>query len=264
MQAFYQIACKKPRAGRKPKVSLPQIATIFLMSYITNSPVLTLARLFISSSIKSYHIFRKHRIKQVYHFLRQFLLWKLNVLIALKIASGKRLKLMVDGTILPVANVNRARTQRIRRFAGKVFWAKRSRNLYSQHYRKMVEWDEVYYGVLVMVLCDEDGVVYDVWFKPGSWHEVRAYRERLNRSVWFRGLVERYEVYGDRGYRRVEGVLVCKDKESKGLRQVVEAVIGAVKGFNAVSRWRKGITLLTYLYAYAIGFSFFRRSRLWY
>ncbi len=52
-------------------------------------------------------------------------------------------------------------------------------------------------------------------------------------------------------------------KEDKALRQVVEGVIGAVKGFNFVSRWRKGITLLSYLYAYAIGYSFFRRAYIW-
>ena len=73
--------------------------------------------------------------------------------------------------------MNRARTQRIKRFAGGVFWAKRKRNIYSQHYKGRVKWEELYYGVLVMVLCDESGVVYDIWFKPGNWHEVRAYKQ---------------------------------------------------------------------------------------
>jgi len=46
---------------------------------------------------------------------------------------------------------------------------------------------------------------------------------------------------GDRGYRGCE----------------------YVKVFNRVSRWRKGITLLAYLYGYAIGYSFFRKSQIW-
>ena len=263
MQAFYDTFYTKPKRGRKPKISLPQIATLFLMSYITNAPVLTLARLFISPSIRSYQIFRKAKIKQVYRFLRDFLLWKTTMLILLKTLSGKKLRLVVDGTILPVANVNRARTHRIKRFAGRVFWAKRKRNIYSPHYKRRVKWEELYYGVLVMVLCDETGVVYDIWFKPGNWHEVRAYEERKRRSSWFRYLVSSSEVYGDRGYRGVDGVLICDAKEDKALRQVVEGVIGAVKGFNFVSRWRKGITLLSYLYAYAIGYSFFRRAYVW-
>jgi len=53
MQTFYDAFYTKPKRGRKPKIYLPQIATLFLMSYITNAPVLTLARLFISPSIKS-------------------------------------------------------------------------------------------------------------------------------------------------------------------------------------------------------------------
>ncbi|MCX8075460.1 MAG: hypothetical protein N3C57_00360, partial [Aquificaceae bacterium] len=134
--------------------------------------------------------------------------------------SGKKVKLIVHGTILPVANTNRARTQRIRRFSDKVFWTKRRTNLYSVHYRKRVKFEELYYGVLVMVLCDEDGVVYDIWFTYCSMHEARAYRIRKAKSAWFRRLVESAEVYGDRGYEGVEGVLGC------------------VKSFNAISMWR--------------------------
>ena len=38
------------------------------------------------------------------------------------------------------------------------------------------------------------------------------------RSLWFRGLVENCVVYGDRGYRGCEGVIVCdsKDMRAKG------------------------------------------------
>ena len=42
----------------------------------------------------------------------------------------------------------------------------------------------------------------------GSVHEVRAFRERKKRSLWFRGLVENCVVNGDRGYRGCEGVIV--------------------------------------------------------
>ncbi|MGC8851974.1 MAG: hypothetical protein ACP5P0_00020 [Hydrogenobacter sp.] len=52
---------------------------------------------------------------------------------------------MVDGTLLPVASLSIARTQRIRRFAGKVFWGKRKRKLYSNHYKKEIEFEELCY-----------------------------------------------------------------------------------------------------------------------
>jgi len=44
----------------------------------------------------------------------------LNILFA-KLLLGKKVKLIVDGTILEVANLNRARTQRIKWFSGKAF-----------------------------------------------------------------------------------------------------------------------------------------------
>ncbi len=53
---------------------------------------------------------------------------------------------------------------------------------------------------------------------------------------------------GDRGYRGCEYVEVCESKEQKGIRQLVEGVNSQIKLFNRVSRWRKGITLLAYLY----------------
>ncbi|MCX7971942.1 MAG: hypothetical protein N2657_01810, partial [bacterium] len=148
---------------------------LFILSYLTRSPVLTLAKLLIDPSINSYHIFRKARQKRIYSNLRQFMLWKVQIVLVLKFLSGKKLKLIVDGTILPVANTNRTRTQRIKRFSGKVFWTKRKRNLYSAHYGKRMQFEELYYGVLVMVLCDKA------------------------KSTWFRNLVGLAEVYGDRG-----------------------------------------------------------------
>ena len=35
----------------------------------------------------------------------------------------------------------------------------------------------------MMVLCDREGRVYDVWITFGSVHEVRAFRERKKRSL---------------------------------------------------------------------------------
>ena len=119
-------------------------------------------------------------------------------------------------TSLEVAKVSRARTQKIRRFSGKTF---------NHHYQQEMEFEETYYGVLVMVLCDEN-----------------------------------QEVIGDKGYRGCEFVKVCESKEDKSIRQAVEGVNSQIKAFNYVSRWRKGITLLAYLYGYAIGYSFFRKS----
>jgi hypothetical protein len=57
-------------------------------------------------------------------------------------------------------------------------------------------------------------------------------------------------------------VKVCESKEERGQRQVVEGVFSWLKRFNFVSGWRKGITLLTYLYAYALGYSFFRKKEI--
>jgi hypothetical protein len=121
----------------------------------------------------------------------------------------------------------------------------------------------MYYGVLVMVVCDSEGVVYDLWFHPASYHEVRSLRIRYRKSKWLRFLVDSFGLMGDRGYRGCEYVEVCESKEQKGIRQVVEGVNSQIKLFNRVSRWRKGITLLAYLYGYAIGYSFFRKSQIW-
>ncbi|MCX7990028.1 MAG: hypothetical protein N2648_05250 [Aquificaceae bacterium] len=220
VEAFFNLTQQKPKAGRKPKISDQQIITLFILSCLTHSPVLTLAKLLIDPSINSYHIFRRARQKRIYSYLRQFMLWKVRMMLTLKFLSGKKLKLIVDG--------------------------------------KRVKFEELYYGVLVMVLCDEDGVVYDIWFTYGSMHEAKAYRIRKAKSAWFRNLVEGAEVYGDRGYKGVEGVIVFKSKEDKSIRQVVEGVISCVKSFNPISRWREAITLLAYLYGYAIAYSFFR------
>ena len=83
---------------------------------------------------------------------------------------------------------------------GRIVWcmeigAKRRRKIVRRVNGKVVEFEEVRYGLLMMVLCDREGRVYDVWISFGSVHEVRAFRERKKRSLWFRGLVENCVVY---------------------------------------------------------------------
>ena len=56
-----------------------------------------------------------------------------------------------------------------------------------------------------------------------------AFRERKKGSLWFRGLVENCVVYGDRGYRGCEGVIVCGSREMRSNRQAVEGVISQIK-----------------------------------
>ena len=108
-----------------------------------------------------------------------------------------------------------------------------------------MEFEEGRYGMLMMVLCDRWGRVYDVWISFGSVHEGRTFRERKRRSLWFRKLVESCVVYGDRAKR-----------------QVVEGVISQIKLFNAGSGWRTLTCVLVYVYAYAIGYSYYRRGEL--
>jgi hypothetical protein len=88
---------------------------------------------------------------------------------------------------------------------------------------------------------------------PASYHEVRSLKIRYRKSKWLRFLVESFGLMGDRGYRGCEYVEVCESKKQKGIRQMVEGVNSQIKLLNRVSRWRKGITLLAYLYGYAIG-----------
>ena len=66
--------------------------------------------------------------------------------------------------------------------------------------------------------------------------EVRAFRERKKRSVWFRELVENCVVYGDRGYRGCEGVIVCGSREmwAKRRRKIVRRDNGKVVEFEEV------------------------------
>ena len=43
-------------------------------------------------------------------------------MILARLLYGKKIELVIDGTIVDIANVNRARTQKIRRVRGKVWW----------------------------------------------------------------------------------------------------------------------------------------------
>ena len=50
-------------------------------------------------------------------------------MILARLLYGKKIELVIDGTIVDIANVNRARTQKIRRVRVKVWWAKRRRKI---------------------------------------------------------------------------------------------------------------------------------------
>ena len=116
---------EKKKAGRPPKVSDLQLCALFILSYITNTPVFTLAKSLIDPNIKSYHLFRKTRTQKVYRLLKEYRNRRILSILFVKLLLGKKVKLIVDGTILEVANLNRARTQRIKRFSGKAFWARK-------------------------------------------------------------------------------------------------------------------------------------------
>ena len=75
-------------------------------------PVLNLARLLIDPSIQSWHLFRKSRTQRVYKLLREYMINRALLIILLKLILGKKVKLIIDGTILEVAKVSRARTQK--------------------------------------------------------------------------------------------------------------------------------------------------------
>ena len=251
-----------PTRGRKPKVRDAEIAAAFMISYLNHTPVLKFLQMNKDSSIRSWHVFRRTRIARVYKLLRYFMLYCAIARILLQILSClvylKRMrKLIVDGSILNVANVYRAKTHRIKRFSGKRFWVKRKKKLYSPHYKQKIEFEEIHYGVLVRFICDTEGFIYDIWFTYGSMHETKALNARVNKSLWCRFLAEGIGFIGDKGYRGNYYVEVCESKELKSIKQMVETLISGTKGF-AYSRWRKGITLLTYLYGFALGFSLLR------
>ncbi|WP_041309840.1 hypothetical protein [Hydrogenobacter thermophilus] len=46
-----------------------------------------------------------------------------------------------------------------------------------------------------MVVCDTEGRVYDLWFHPGSYHEVKALR-LISVSGWRKGITLPALLYG--------------------------------------------------------------------
>jgi hypothetical protein len=76
-----------------------------------------------------------------------------------------------------------------------------SKNIYSWDYQRNVRFEEVHYELLVMIVCDGNGIVYDLWVHPASYREVKSV-----------------------GYRGLEYMHICEDKPDKSVRQVVEAV----------------------------------------
>ncbi|MDW8096017.1 MAG: hypothetical protein RMI51_04380 [Aquificaceae bacterium] len=90
VEAFCNLTKPKPKAGRKPKISDQQIMTLFILSYLTHSPVLTLTELLIDPSINSYHIFRKARQRRIHSLLRQFMLWKVQMMLVLKLCKNTK------------------------------------------------------------------------------------------------------------------------------------------------------------------------------
>jgi len=54
----------KKKAGRPPKVSDLQLAALYITSYISNTPILTLARFLIYPSIQSWHLFENQNQKE--------------------------------------------------------------------------------------------------------------------------------------------------------------------------------------------------------
>ena len=66
-------------------------------------------------------------------------------------------RLVIDGTLVDLANVNRARTQKIWWVRGKVWGAMRRWMIVRRDNGKVVEFEEVWYGMLMMGLCDRWG-----------------------------------------------------------------------------------------------------------
>ena len=62
--------------------------------------------------------------------------------------------------------------------------------------------------------------------------------------------------------RCCEGVIVCDSREMRAKRQVVEGVRSQIKLFNAGSGWMTLTCVLVYVFAYAIGYSYYRRGEL--
>ena len=126
------------------------------------------------------------------------------LILILSILSGGEIRLIIDDTILKVANIYGAQTRRIKRVAGKKFWAKRKRDIYNWDYQRNARFEELHCGLLVMIVCDGNGVVYDMWVNPASYYEVKSVRIRYQRSLWFRALADSFCLMGDRGCKGLD------------------------------------------------------------
>jgi hypothetical protein len=129
LTSYLGVDQEKKKAGRPPKVSDLQLCALFILSYITNTPVFTLAKSLIDPNIKPYHLFRKTRTQKVYRLLKKYRNRRILSILFAKLLLGEKLKLIVDGTILEVANLN--------------------------------------------------GVVYDLWFHPASYHEGEVFEDKV-------------------------------------------------------------------------------------
>jgi hypothetical protein len=115
--SYLRVDQEKKKAGFQKSLTSN---SVLCLSYITNTPVFTLAKSLIDPNIKSYHLFQKTRTQKVYRLLKEYRNRRILSILFAKLLFGEKVKLIVDGTILDVANLNRARTQRIKRFSGKV------------------------------------------------------------------------------------------------------------------------------------------------
>jgi hypothetical protein len=88
---------KQVKVGRPPKVSDLQIACPYVISYITNTQALNLAKILIDPSIHSYHLFRKYGTARVYKLLELYRRRMNLIILILSILSGEEIKLVVDG-----------------------------------------------------------------------------------------------------------------------------------------------------------------------
>jgi len=102
-----------------------------------------------------------------------------------------------------------------------------------------------------MALVDEKGKVVDIWLKPASTHEGKVLKERMARSSYLRQMVKGKELLGNKGYRGIEGLKVAQRKEEKSRRQVIEGIFAKVR-YLELSRWRRKLTVLTYLTALGV------------
>ena len=53
-------------------------------------------------SIQSWHIFRRYRLKRVYRILREYKLHKLRLMILARLLYGKKIELVIDGSIVDI------------------------------------------------------------------------------------------------------------------------------------------------------------------